>query len=144
MILVRHGLMIVGDPIGGKSSAFKSLAKSLGDLNEQGLMDEFKVRKLLSEVLLVEKVVRPSSFKMELSPNPADAETKLSFNIEQKSDITVGVFNLSGQQMSSNKMGSMSAGTHRVNVDVQNLSTGIYMVKLNVNNQAATVKLTVK
>ena len=45
MILVRHGLMIVGDPIGGKSSAFKSLAKSLGDLNEQGLMDEFKVRK---------------------------------------------------------------------------------------------------
>ena len=57
MILVRHGLMIVGDPLGGKSSAFKSLAKSLGDLNEQGLMDEFKVRKLLSEVLLVEKVV---------------------------------------------------------------------------------------
>ncbi|XP_064633532.1 dynein axonemal heavy chain 3-like isoform X2 [Lineus longissimus] len=40
MILVRHGLMIVGDPIGGKSSAFKSLAKALGNLRELGLMEE--------------------------------------------------------------------------------------------------------
>ncbi|XP_055958183.1 dynein axonemal heavy chain 3 [Patella vulgata] len=43
MIMVRHGLMIVGDPIGGKTSAFKCLADALGDLQEKKLMDEFKV-----------------------------------------------------------------------------------------------------
>jgi dynein heavy chain len=43
MILVRHGLMIVGDPIGGKTSAIKVLARSLGDMQQQGLMDEHRV-----------------------------------------------------------------------------------------------------
>ena len=36
--------MIVGGPIAGKSSAFKVLAKSLGDMKAQGLMEENKVR----------------------------------------------------------------------------------------------------
>ncbi len=43
MILVRHGLMIVGGPIGGKSSALKVLASSLGDLADNEQMEEFKV-----------------------------------------------------------------------------------------------------
>ena len=43
MILVRHGLMIVGDPLGGKTTAFKVLADSLADLHKQGLMEEFGV-----------------------------------------------------------------------------------------------------
>ena len=47
MILVRHGLMIVGGPIAGKTSALNILGKSLGDLNEQKLMDEYKVRRFL-------------------------------------------------------------------------------------------------
>ena len=44
MILVRHGLMIVGDPLGGKTSAFNVLADSLGDLHKSGDMDEYKVK----------------------------------------------------------------------------------------------------
>ncbi|XP_067934548.1 dynein axonemal heavy chain 3-like [Watersipora subatra] len=44
MILVRHGLMIVGDPIGGKTSAFKVLSRALADLSKQGMMDENDVR----------------------------------------------------------------------------------------------------
>lgn len=32
--------MIVGDPLGGKTSAFKVLSKALADLSKAGLMEE--------------------------------------------------------------------------------------------------------
>lgn len=48
MMLVRHGFMIVGDAMGGKSSAYKVLAAALADLNVSGLLEEYKVSYLCS------------------------------------------------------------------------------------------------
>jgi dynein heavy chain len=42
MIVVRHGLMIVGLPYSGKSMALKVLQGALTEMNEKGLMDEMK------------------------------------------------------------------------------------------------------
>jgi len=42
MILVRHGLMIVGAPFSGKTMCLKTLASALTQLNAEGLMDEMK------------------------------------------------------------------------------------------------------
>lgn len=46
MILVRHGLMIIGETLSGKTSAYKALSKTLNDLNELGLLNESKVNNL--------------------------------------------------------------------------------------------------
>ncbi|CAF0812221.1 unnamed protein product [Brachionus calyciflorus] len=55
MMLVRHGFMIVGPFMGGKSSCFKVLSGALADLEAAGLMNEHRAQY---------KVINPKSITM--------------------------------------------------------------------------------
>ena len=44
MISVRHGLMIIGETLSGKTSSYKALSKTLNELSDLKVKDESKVK----------------------------------------------------------------------------------------------------
>ncbi|XP_044007935.1 dynein axonemal heavy chain 3 [Aphidius gifuensis] len=57
MILVRHGLMIVGDTLGGKTQAYQSLADALGDLST-------KRKTTFNEYRTIYRIINPKAISM--------------------------------------------------------------------------------
>ena len=79
MMLVRHGFMIVGPFMGGKSSAYKVLAGALADLEVARMMDEHKV---------AYKVINPKSITIGQLYGEFDSKSVESYeNIDRHSSF---------------------------------------------------------
>uniref|UniRef100_A0A8C2U835 Dynein axonemal heavy chain 3 n=1 Tax=Coturnix japonica TaxID=93934 RepID=A0A8C2U835_COTJA len=63
MMLVRHGFMIVGEPLGGKTCAYQALAGALGDLNAGNLVQP-QTSKSMDEFAVEYKVINPKAITM--------------------------------------------------------------------------------
>ena len=81
---------------------------------------------------------------MALTPNPADDMARLSFNIEQEADVQVQIVSLDGKVIENRDLGTIGSGNKVQEIDVRNLNTGMYMVKLIAGKQAATLRLIVR
>lgn len=63
-------------------------------------------------------------------PNPANPNTTITFSIEHAGNVTLNVYNLSGQRVSTLVDSFLSAGNHSAVFDGRGLSSGIYLYRL--------------
>ncbi|MBI5476172.1 MAG: T9SS type A sorting domain-containing protein [Ignavibacteriales bacterium] len=86
----------------------------------------------------------PKEFVLEQNyPNPFNPVTKISFALPQASVVTLKVFNLLGQEVASLlDQVSMEAGYRNVEFNSQNLPSGIYIYKINVEIATSPDNLT--
>ncbi|TNE80704.1 MAG: T9SS type A sorting domain-containing protein [Bacteroidetes bacterium] len=77
-------------------------------------------------------------------PNPANNAATVAFNLVNADNITVNVMNISGQVISNNAMGNLTAGSQELNLDLAGLKPGVYFVTINGNNGAQSLKLIVQ
>jgi len=71
-------------------------------------------------------------------PNPFNPTTTIQFTLDQASDVTLEVFNITGQRVATLVQGSLSAGSHRHSFNASGLSSGIYMYRLKTPGQTLT------
>lgn len=86
----------------------------------------------------------PDSFLLKQNfPNPFNPTTQITYELPQQSDVTLQIFDLTGRQVATlvnNE--SVSAGTHTVNFDATNLSSGMYIYRLQAGSVVLSRKLT--
>ncbi|MFA7082098.1 MAG: T9SS type A sorting domain-containing protein [Bacteroidales bacterium] len=81
---------------------------------------------------------------LRLYPNPANSSTTLEYNLRETSNVTLQVYDMNGRMVSSLDNGRQQAGQHSLQMNVQNLKGGIYMVRIITNNSTNTAKLIVR
>ena len=90
-----------------------------------------------------ENEVLPDSFRLQQNyPNPFNPTTQITYELPQNSDVRLEVFDMNGRQVATLVNESVSAGTHTVNFNASDLSSGVYMYRLQAGNTVLTRKLT--
>ncbi len=78
--------------------------------------------------------------KMIMYPNPTADNTTLVFNLDQVSDITVTIYNISGTLVKTIAKKNVDGGKQTLSLDSADLPKGTYIVKMNAGEQNETAK----
>ncbi|MFK7949432.1 MAG: T9SS type A sorting domain-containing protein [Saprospiraceae bacterium] len=80
-----------------------------------------------------------------IAPNPFTTNAILSYNLNQRSDVTIEVFNLVGQKVGTLANEKQPSGEHQIQLgDAINQTKGVYFVRLAIDGEVLTKKVIVQ
>jgi len=74
-------------------------------------------------------------------PNPFNPSTSINYSVPESGNIRLSVFNIVGEEVAVLVEGFSQAGFYEVTFDASNLSTGVYLYKLQSANSVQTKKM---
>ena len=76
-------------------------------------------------------VFAPAEFSLQQNyPNPFNPSTKITFSLAENSKVTLTIFNVLGQEVTSVLNTDLDAGEHEVDFNAVGLNSGVYFYKL--------------
>jgi probable HAF family extracellular repeat protein len=99
-----------------------------------------------AEVRLVtsEEAARPARrLRLEAAPNPAGDRALLTVRVEMATAARVTIYDGLGRRVAIVHDGPLTAGSHRLPVDVRGLPSGLYLVRAEAGGPAVSQPLTV-
>jgi len=86
-------------------------------------------------------VTIPSEYSLETAyPNPFNPTTTISIALPEAADLTVVVYNVTGQLVATLANGQTNAGTHSYVFDASDLASGLYFVRAAVPGELDAVQ----
>lgn len=90
-------------------------------------------------------VVDQQVFEMMIAPNPAiDGSARLSYTLENSSQVVVKVSSIDGKELASYPQGKLAAGQHQLWIPTLTLSPGTYLISVQDNHKIGTTKLSIQ
>ncbi|MCD4746673.1 MAG: T9SS type A sorting domain-containing protein [Bacteroidales bacterium] len=79
--------------------------------------------------------------KFNIFPNPFNKSTNISFSIDEGDNVSLNVYNSTGEIVYSIRENNLSKGNHTLKLEIENISQGIYYVHLLIGNNIFTKKV---
>ena len=104
------------------------------------LLNGYGIEELDCAPVSVEDLTQINS--VQLTPNPTHDNITVNVDLTEAVDLTIEVYNITGQLVLTEQVDQLNAGSHNVDLSLENQATGTYMVKVSVNGELAeTVKV---
>lgn len=79
---------------------------------------------------------------IKIFPNPTNAKTKITFNLNQNSDVEIKIYNITGQLVKSIINNAvLLKGSYEIQLDLNNLPSGIYFINIKMNHVNSIKKI---
>lgn len=75
-------------------------------------------------------------------PNPFNPATRITYQLPQQSDVLLEIYDMAGRRVQTLVNATVGAGVHHVSFEAENLSSGVYIYRLQTANQVLSKKLT--
>lgn len=82
-------------------------------------------------------------FKFELIPNPASDFTRLNYCIAKKGIVNINIYDLTGKIVKTVSNSYQQAGNYTLELDLQDLETGVYLCRFSNGEKLIVKKLIV-
>ena len=92
---------------------------------------------------IIENTTSASSFEMSIYPNPVVSEATINFNVEATASVSYQIYDLTGRMVQNATLGNYGQGSHSVNFNVNGLTSGSYIVRVQAGSATSTAKILV-
>jgi hypothetical protein len=121
------------------NSDFRLLAASTASTGA-----DFSNPQFTGQVLGVNEITSLVANSFVVYPNPATANTSISFSIVEKNKVTLNVYDILGNLVSTlSQSNEFEKGNNTISINTSNLSSGIYYISLDINGSTETKKLVI-
>jgi hypothetical protein len=112
---------VSGEARGELAARIQALISTIG-------CDGAQSKKLAEYSILKEN---PYDYKLKQNyPNPFNPSTDIKFNLPKSTNVRIDIYSITGQKIQTLINKPMAAGHHEVTFNAQNLSSGIYVYKI--------------
>jgi hypothetical protein len=83
-----------------------------------------------------------NQFNLEQNyPNPFNPNTSINYTLAERSNVSIKVYDVLGEEVATLVNTNQDAGAHTINFDASNLASGLYIYTLNAGNFTSSKKM---
>jgi hypothetical protein len=85
-----------------------------------------------------------SDFGLQISPNPAQGQANVRYSLPESGEVSLTLLNSAGQVVRVVRGGIQAQGVNASTFDLQDLSAGLYLLRLQVGDNAQTSRVVIQ
>jgi beta-N-acetylhexosaminidase len=143
-------LLYTANTLGGKSLV-DSVVNIVVNKISQGVITEARIDESYNRIMLKKQHLTgiqdladnivPNEYELINYPNPFNSSTQINFRIAKTGLLSIKVYNIIGEQVAEIANNYYEAGTHKIFFNANELSSGVYMLTMQIADKYITHKI---